>query len=151
MLLAATSLGLGFLAPIVDHWLAPYADGLPEATAGVSAPAYPYHLALWHGLEPALFISLGTLALAPASSGSCARRSCTSAVACLPFTANDAYNVALRGIDHSSEWVTARFQRGSLPFYVGTIFVVLVVAKARRCSPRASGAPSSPRGSRRRS
>ncbi|MFX6899525.1 hypothetical protein ABTH92_20340, partial [Acinetobacter baumannii] len=47
----------------------------------------------------------------------------------LPFTANDAYNGVLRAIDRSSEWTTARFQRGSLPFYVGTIFVVLVVAE----------------------
>jgi multicomponent Na+:H+ antiporter subunit A len=129
VLLAATSLGLGFLAPIVDHWLAPYADGLPEATAGVSAPAYPYHLALWHGLEPALFISLGTLALGAGIFWVVRKTQLHKRRRVLPFTANDAYNVALRGIDHSSEWVTARFQRGSLPFYVGTIFVVLVVAE----------------------
>ncbi len=53
----------------------------------------------------------------------------------LPFTANDAYNVTLRAIDHSSEWVTARFQRGSLPFYVGTIFVVFVVAEGTALLP----------------
>ena len=129
VLLAATSLGLGFLAPIVDHWLAPYADGLPEATSGVSAPAYPYHLALWHGLEPALFISLGTLALGAGIFWVVRKTQLHKRRRVLPFTANDAYNVALRGIDHSSEWVTARFQRGSLPFYVGTIFVVLVVAE----------------------
>ena len=129
VLLSATTLALGFLSPVVDHWLAPYADSLPEATSGVSAPAYPYHLALWHGFEPALFISLGTLALGAGVFWVVRKTQLHKRRRVLPFTANDVYNGALRGIDHSSEWVTARFQRGSLPFYVGTIFVVLVVAE----------------------
>ncbi|MGN7969998.1 Na+/H+ antiporter subunit A [Microbacterium sp. 22296] len=129
VLLAAGSLALGFLAPVVDHWLAPYADGLPEATPGVPAPDYPYHLALWHGLEPALFISLGTLALGAGVFWIVRKTQLHTRRRVLPFTANDVYNVALRSIDHTSEWVTARFQRGSLPFYVGTIFIVLVVAE----------------------
>ncbi|KQR26291.1 Na+/H+ antiporter subunit A [Microbacterium sp. Leaf151] len=129
VLLAAASLALGFLAPVVDHWLAPYADGLPEATPGVPAPEYPYHLALWHGLEPALFISLGTLALGAGVFRVVRKTQLHTRPRVLPFTANDVYNLALRSIDHSSEWVTARFQRGSLPFYVGTIFIVLVVAE----------------------
>lgn len=129
VLLAAASLALGVLAPVVDHWLAPYADGLPEATPGVAAPEYPYHLALWHGLEPALFISLGTLALGAGIFWLVRKTQLHKRRRALPFTANDVYNVALRGIDHSSEWVTARFQRGSLPFYVGTIFIVLVIAE----------------------
>ncbi len=129
VLLAAASLTLGFLAPIVDHWLAPYADGLPEATAGVEAPEYPYHLALWHGLEPALFISLGTLALGAGIFWLVRKTQLHKRPRVLPFTANDVYNATLRGVDFTSEWVTARFQRGSLPFYVGTIFIVLVVAE----------------------
>ncbi|MBB3157520.1 multicomponent Na+:H+ antiporter subunit A [Microbacterium proteolyticum] len=129
VLLAAASLALGFLSPIVDHWLAPYADGVPEATPGVPAPDYPYHLALWHGLEPALFISLGTLALGAGVFWVVRKTQLHKRRRVLPFTANDVYNLTLRSIDHSSEWITARFQRGSLPFYVGTIFVVLVVAE----------------------
>lgn len=129
VLLAAASLALGFLAPIVDGWLTPYADGLPAATAGVPEPEYPYHLALWHGLEPALFISLGTLALGALVFWILRRTQLHRRRRVLPFTANDAYNAVLRAIDHSSEWTTARFQRGSLPFYVGTIFIVLVVAE----------------------
>ena len=129
VLLAAASLSLGFLAPLVDGWLAPYADTVPEATAGVPAPEYPYHLALWHGLEPALFLSLGTLALGAGIFWLVRRTQLHRRKRMLPFTANDVYNLALRGIDRSSEWTTARFQRGSLPFYVGTIFVVLVVAE----------------------
>ena len=129
VLLAAASLALGFLAPVVDGWLTPYADELPEATAGVPAPEYPYHLALWHGLEPALFLSLGTLALGAVIFWLVRRTQLHRRGRVLPFTANDVYNATLRGIDRASEWTTARFQRGSLPFYVGTIFVVLVVAE----------------------
>ncbi|WP_396643961.1 Na+/H+ antiporter subunit A [Microbacterium sp.] len=129
VLLAAASLVLGFLAPIVDTWLAPYADTVPEATAGVPAPEYPYHLALWHGLEPALFLSLATLALGAGIFWLVRRTQLHRRGRLLPFTANDVYNLSLRGVDRASEWTTARFQRGSLPFYVGTIFIVLVVAE----------------------
>ena len=129
VLLATASLALGFLAPLVDGWLAPYADTVPEATPGVPAPDHVYHLALWHGLEPALFVSLGTLALGAGIFWLVRRTQLHKRKRVLPFTANDAYNLALRGIDRASEWTTARFQRGSLPFYVGTIFVVLVVAE----------------------
>lgn len=129
VLLAAASLALGFLAPVVDGWLTPYADELPAATADVPAPEYPYHLALWHGLEPALFLSLGTLALGAATFWLVRRTQLHRRGRVLPFTANDVYNATLRGVDRASEWTTARFQRGSLPFYVGTIFVVLVVAE----------------------
>lgn len=129
VLLATASLALGLIAPIVDHWLAPYADELPEATAGVPAPEYPYHLALWHGLEPALFLSLGTLALGALIYVIGRRTQLHTRGRVLAFTANDVYNLVLRGIDRTSEWTTARFQRGSLPFYVGTIFIVLVAAE----------------------
>ncbi|MFJ4036966.1 Na+/H+ antiporter subunit A [Microbacterium sp. NPDC090007] len=129
VLLAGGSLVLGLIAPVVDAWLTPYADGLAPATPGLEAPAYPYHLALWHGLEPALFISLGTLALGAAVFWAVRKTQLHTRPRLLPFTANDAYNGALRGVDYTSEWVTARFQRGSLPFYVGTIFIVLVVAE----------------------
>jgi multicomponent Na+:H+ antiporter subunit A len=47
----------------------------------------------------------------------------------LPFTSADAYNGALRLIDRLSVVTTTFTQRGSLPIYVGTIFVVLVAAE----------------------
>ena len=53
-LLAASGLALGILAPVVDRWLGGYARQFP-------AGEHPYHLALWHGLEPALAISAATL------------------------------------------------------------------------------------------
>ena len=47
----------------------------------------------------------------------------------LPFTAADVYNAALRGIARLSVLTTSFTQRGSLPVYVGTIFVVFVAAE----------------------
>ena len=47
----------------------------------------------------------------------------------LPFTAADVYNAALRGVARLSVLTTSFTQRGSLPVYVGTIFVVFVAAE----------------------
>src|SRR5690606_22392781 len=87
-------------------------------------------LALWHGVGPPLFLSIGILVLgalvywASVASGWC------RAPRLLPFTAPDGYNAVMRGIDRASVVTTRVTQRGSLPVYVGTIFVVLVAAEA---------------------
>jgi hypothetical protein len=47
----------------------------------------------------------------------------------LPFTAADVYNGTLRVIARIAVWTTTFTQRGSLPVYVGTIFVVFVAAQ----------------------
>jgi multicomponent Na+:H+ antiporter subunit A len=47
----------------------------------------------------------------------------------LPFTAADAYYLVVRGVDRLSVLSTTLTQRGSLPVYVGTIFVVFVAAE----------------------
>ncbi len=124
VLLAGLTLVLGFAAPWVDTAIAPYAD--QAADAGVSE--HPYHLALWHGWEPALFLSLGSIALGFAvfalqlRFGWAPRR-------VLRFSAADVYNATLRGIARVSTWTTTFTQRGSLPLYVGTILVVFVAAE----------------------
>jgi multicomponent Na+:H+ antiporter subunit A len=128
VLLAALTLATGFVAPWLDTTFATYADQAPAATPGVAAPEHPAHLALWRGLEPALFISLGTLAAGALVSW--ATRAWRPAARILPFTAPDVYNAALRGVAKLSVATTSLTQRGSLPVYVGTIFVVLVAAEA---------------------
>ena len=117
----------GFAAPLLDIAFAPYADQAPLATPGVTPPLHPAHLALWHGLEPALWISLGTIAVGILVFAVTARLSWSRRV--LPFTAADVYNAALRGIARLSVATTSFTQRGSLPVYVGTIFVVFVAAE----------------------
>lgn len=120
VVLSGLSLVAGFAAPWLDTALSGYAD-----TAGETA--HPYHLALWHGLEPALFLSLGSIALGAVVFWIVQRTGWHSRI--LPFTAADAYNLTLRGIARLAVWTTSLTQRGSLPVYVGTIFVVFVAAE----------------------
>lgn len=122
ILLAALTLAAGFTAPLLDRAFSGYADTLP--TAG----GYPYHLALWHGWEPALFLSLGSIALG-ALVFTIAQRTGRMPRRVLPFTAADVYNLVLRMIARIAVWTTTFTQRGSLPVYVGTIFVVFVAAE----------------------
>ncbi|KAA9106316.1 Na+/H+ antiporter subunit A [Microbacterium rhizomatis] len=125
--LAVITLAAGIAAPLVDAVLQPYAATAPESTPGVPAPEYPAHLQLWHGLEPALWISIGSIVLGAlvflvTRTGLARKR-------VLPFTANDIYNLALRGIARLSVLTTSFTQSGSLPVYVGTVFVVFVAAE----------------------
>ncbi|QIG38931.1 Na+/H+ antiporter subunit A [Microbacterium sp. 4R-513] len=126
VILSGLTIVLGFMAPLLDVVLAPYAETAPPATPGVAPPDHLYHLALWHGLEPALWISLATI-VAGAGVFALTRHSAPRRL--VPFTAADAYNAALRGIARLSVLTTSLTQRGSLPVYVGTIFVVFVAAE----------------------
>ena len=127
VLLAGLTVVAGFAAPLLDVVLAPYADLAPQATAGVAPPEHPAYLALWHGFEPALWISLATIAAGAVLFAVSASRGWTRRL--LPFTAADVYNGILRGIARLSVITTSFTQRGSLPVYVGTIFVVFVAAE----------------------
>jgi multicomponent Na+:H+ antiporter subunit A len=126
VILAGLSVVGGFAAPWLDTAFALYADTAPVATPGVPAPEYPAYLALWHGFEPALWISLGTIALGVGVWWLTRYRAPRRLVR---FTAADGYNAVLRGIARLSVITTSFTQRGSLPVYVGTIFVVLVAAE----------------------
>jgi multicomponent Na+:H+ antiporter subunit A len=127
VLLAGLTVVAGFAAPALDVAFAPYADLAPLASPGVTPPDHPAYLALWHGLEPALFISLATIAAGAVLFGVTARGRGMRRM--LPFTAADVYNAALRGVARLSVLTTSITQRGSLPVYVGTIFVVFVAAE----------------------
>ncbi|HEX5727794.1 Na+/H+ antiporter subunit A [Microbacterium sp.] len=126
VLLSGLTVAAGLAAPLLDVVLAPYAALAPASTSGVAAPE-PAHLALWHGLEPALWISLGTIAIGAALFALVVATGWHRRV--LPFTAADVYNAVLRGIARLSVLTTGFTQRGSLPVYVGTIFVVFVAAE----------------------
>jgi multicomponent Na+:H+ antiporter subunit A len=129
IVLAGLTLVAGLATPWVDAALQPYALTAAPASPGLEAPHEAPHLALWHGLEPALFVSIATIVLGlglfwitRVSRGPFAKRM-------LPFTAVDAYNATVRGIARTAVLTTTLTQRGSLPVYVGTIFVVFVAAE----------------------
>lgn len=127
VLLSALTVVAGLGASLLDTAFTPYAENAPAASPGVSAPEHPAHLALWHGLEPALWISLATIVLGIAVFVVTAKATWNRRI--LPFTASDVYNATLRGIARLSVITTGLTQRGSLPVYVGTIFVVFVAAE----------------------
>lgn len=122
VLLSGLTVIAGLAAPQLDVAFAGYADLSP-----VGAAEQPAHLALWHGFEPALWISLATIAVGAIvfllTAG------VTGSRRLLPFTGADVYNAVLRGVARLSVVTTSFTQRGSLPVYVGTIFVVFVAAE----------------------
>jgi multicomponent Na+:H+ antiporter subunit A len=126
--LAALSLAAGPATPLLDVALQPYARTAPLASPGIVPPEGAAHLALWHGFEPALWLSLATIAVGLVVFW-LTRDTAQTAKRLLPFTALDVYNGILRLISRVSVLVTRLTQRGSLPVYVGTIFLVFVVAE----------------------
>ncbi|MBB2976559.1 multicomponent Na+:H+ antiporter subunit A [Microbacterium endophyticum] len=128
-ILGALTIAGGLASSVVGTALEKYADTAPLASEGVAAPDHTYHLALWHGLEPALGISLGTLLLGTAVFVFARKLRWEHRRRILPFTAGGVYNSTLRVIARIAVVTTSSTQRGSLPVYVGTIFLVFVVAE----------------------
>ncbi|MBD7979764.1 Na+/H+ antiporter subunit A [Oerskovia merdavium] len=114
---------LGLAAALVPHFgenlLAPYADTYPAGEPG--------HLTLWAGFTPAL--GLTVLILAVGALLFWQRKAVERFQASL-WTGPEAdrtYRRIMRRLDEVAADVTAVTQRGSLPFYLGAILVVLVV------------------------
>jgi len=122
VLLAAGGLGAGLGAGALDRAMAPYANTLPGAR--------DYHLALWHGLNPALGLS------AVAILGGLALFGLRAAVLRLQFAspalgnADRVYDATLRVADAVSLRLTGSTQRGSLPLNLTTILLTLTVLPA---------------------
>ena len=125
IILAGATLAVGIGAPPVDIALHGYAITAPEGLGGEGAG----HLALWHGFEPALAISVLSILLGFGVFVLSRSTGWDRKPRILPFTASDAYYLVTRSVDRLSVFTTSLTQRGSLPVYVGTIFIVLVVAE----------------------
>jgi multicomponent Na+:H+ antiporter subunit A len=116
--LALAGVAAGLAAPAVDRVLAGYADragGAPD----------PYHLALWHGLTPALGWSAAVL-LAGTGLFYGTRRTGWWRALRLPVDGASAYRWLMGWLDRLAVELTGATQRGSLPFYLGVILLVLV-------------------------
>ncbi|ARJ06964.1 monovalent cation/H+ antiporter subunit A [Cnuibacter physcomitrellae] len=118
--LALASIAGGLLAkPLLDVALATYADDAGEGD---------YHLALWHGLEAALFVSAAVIVLGLLMFRWRARVRDVQSVLHLPLDAGRAYWHVLSTIDHVAARVTMFAQKGGLAQYLGTILVVFVLS-----------------------
>ncbi|RKR90870.1 multisubunit sodium/proton antiporter MrpA subunit /multisubunit sodium/proton antiporter MrpB subunit [Micromonospora pisi] len=117
-LLALAGLVTGVLAGPVDILLVPY--------AGRFGPG-KYHLGIWHG--PGLAVGLSLLALVGGGLLFALRDRLAPIITRLhsPFDGAAAYERITYWLDRVAVEVTGATQRGSLPQYLGTILVVLVV------------------------
>ncbi|QBE49896.1 Na+/H+ antiporter subunit A [Leucobacter triazinivorans] len=90
--------------------------------------AHPEHLALWHGLTVELGTSVAVIAVGTLLAVVLSRR--TAQLPALPerFSASHAYWVVTHWVDSLAVKVTSLTQRGSLPFYLAVILIVVVVA-----------------------
>ncbi len=106
----------------VDGWIQPYAELFVDGSA--SAPG---HLALWHGITPALGLTAVTFALGLAMFYG--RNAVARLQALVPgwIDADRAYQQTIGALDDTAVWVTGRTQRGSLFFYLSVILTVAFV------------------------
>ena len=91
-------------------------------------PRRPEHLALWHGLTLALGASVAVIVSGFALGALISRPSFTFATVPDRFSASHAYWVVTHRVDTLAVRVTSLTQRGSLPFYLSVILIVLVLA-----------------------
>ncbi|BDZ39873.1 Na+/H+ antiporter subunit A [Microbacterium suwonense] len=124
IILAGLSIAAGIGAPALGVALQGYARTFDPALGGTG------HLALWHGLEPALLLSIAAIVVGIGAFVLSIRSGWHRRPRLMRFTAADVYYVTMRGVDRLSVLTTGITQRGSLPLYVGTIFVVLLAAEA---------------------
>ncbi len=120
VLLGTTGLLLGPLAPLLEQVLLPYAEQWP-------ASDHPVHLTIWHGLGPALLLSVLTWVAGGALF--LGRERVATVQAAVPHVADAgrAYQQLMRGVDRGALEVTGALQRGSLPSLLGVILAVLVL------------------------
>ncbi|GAA4300619.1 hypothetical protein GCM10023162_01440 [Klenkia terrae] len=118
--LAVLGLLAGPFSGLLEPLVAPYADTLPLVAEEAE------ELALWHGWQPALLLSLVTLGggLAPFAAGKLVAR--LQRRVAVDASADEGYWHTMRGLDVLAQNTTRTTQRGSLPTYLGVILVVLV-------------------------
>ena len=122
VVLGVAGLVLGLLPGLVDPLVQAYADGYPREQVE--------HLALWHGLTAALGWSVLTLAAGAAlfvlrEPVRVVQRRASRVLGAVD--ADRGYDASLSGLDRLAQRSTAVFQSGSLPVYLGTVLLTMVV------------------------
>jgi multicomponent Na+:H+ antiporter subunit A len=119
--LAGAGLLAGPAAELLEPVVGRYAEELPSYVPKAE------ELALWHGVQPALGLSLVTLL---GGAALFAGRSAVGRVQrrlTVRASADEGYWNVVQGVDRLAVLVTGTTQRGSLPAYLGTILTVVVL------------------------
>jgi len=116
--LAAASVVAAFAVTAIEPLYTSYADGLPGPDE--------YHLAIWHGLEPALWLSLAVFALGALLVWG--RAKVARMQASLPplIDSGRGYLGVVSAIDRFAAAVTTAIQHRGLPGYLGMIVLVFI-------------------------
>lgn len=122
-ILSFLSIVYGLWPDPVDAWIQPYAALFVAPDAGTN-PASASHLALWHGLTPALGLTAVTVAAGVVMFY--ARNVVSRVQSRVPdwVDGDRAYQRTIGVLDDVAVWVTGRTQRGSLYFYLTVILTV---------------------------
>ena len=130
LILTIATITIGLAAGLISPALETYADTFPHDVAYVAGDEShgTYHLALWHGLEPALGISAVVIALGLALFA--IRKPFARLQKRVPHVIDAArsYWQIVRAVDLAAAKVTLFAQKGGLPQYLGTILLVFVLA-----------------------
>ncbi|WP_426764613.1 Na+/H+ antiporter subunit A [Pseudarthrobacter sp. 1G09] len=126
--LSILTIAYGLWPAPVDTWIQPYAALFASTAPDAGTPAEQAgHLALWHGLTPALGLTTLTFVLGAAMYFG--RNAVARAQALVPdwVDADRAYQLTIGALDDIAVWITGRTQRGSLYFYLAVILTVAFV------------------------
>jgi multicomponent Na+:H+ antiporter subunit A len=139
VVLGVSGLVLGLLPSLADPLVQAYADSYP-----LEEGAKEQHLALWHGLTPALGLSALTLLAGAALfvyREPVRRLQRRLSPALSAVDADRSYDATLIGVDRVALRSTSLMQTGSLPVYLGMVLltVVLVPGTAFLAGTRVSG------------
>lgn len=119
LVLAVLGLAVALAPQLGQELLAPYANTYPAGEPG--------HLTLWDGFTPVLAITGGVLLVGALMFWQRERVERVQAALWFPDGADVVYRRLMRTLDRFASDVTAGTQRGSLPFYLGVILLVLAV------------------------
>lgn len=119
LVLALLGLAVALVPQVGQELLGPYADTYPAGEPG--------HLTLWDGFTPALAVTAAVLVVGAWAFWQRDRVERVQAALWFPDGADIVYRRIMRKLDRFASDVTAGTQRGSLPFYLGVILVVLAV------------------------
>ncbi|WP_275005383.1 Na+/H+ antiporter subunit A [Promicromonospora iranensis] len=119
LVLAVLGLAVALVPQVGERLLGPYADTYPVGDPG--------HLTLWDGLTPVLAVTGAVLLLGVLMFWQRTRVERLQGALWFPDGADVVYRRLMRSLDRFASDVTAGTQRGSLPFYLGVILVVLAV------------------------